>query len=191
MPWFPQSEDSHRYLHLAQRNYIKSSTSLCDVLPKQQQAQSSINNGPQPFSRIRPLRLILKSWYNITFCKLWEATVIRCLLWLNCRRLRLFVLFFIQYQIFLREKCPWFKGVFAKIKPQVIRMQLMAMKSQRTLCMYRAAQHCALNNVIGVFHTVCTRRCPTNVCVPLSVLFLFVTIMKDVRRGTDLKREFL
>lgn len=67
----------------------------------------------------------------------------------------------------------------------------MVTKSQSTLCMYRAAQHCALSNIIGAFHKVCTPRCSTNVCVPLSILFLFVTTVKDIRRGTDLKGEFL
>lgn len=86
---------------------------------------------------------------------------------------------------------PLIQRGIRKIKTAGDQDAINVMKSQRTLCMYRAAQHCALNNIIGVFHTVCTRRCPTNVCVPLSVLFLFVTIMKDVRRATDLKREFL
>lgn len=45
----------------------------------------------------------------------------------------------------------------------------MVTRSQSTLCTHRAAQHCALNNTIGVFSTVCTPRGPTNACVPLSV----------------------
>lgn len=61
----------------------------------------------------------------------------------------------------------------------------MLMKSQSTFCMYKMAQHCALNNIIGVFHTVCAQGCFTIICVPLGIQIHFCYCNETHQVGAD------
>lgn len=136
---FPQSKDSHHFLYLclinvtyynllpqlsAHKHLLLSSVMFC---PNCSKSIAILTMARQPFSRTYPHHLILKSCYRAAFCKLCEATMIWYPPWLNGRRPRLFVLFFVQYQIFLSEKCnthPPIQRDIHKIKLQVIRIAI-------------------------------------------------------------------
>jgi hypothetical protein len=105
--------------------HIKSSTELFGVLLTRCLVHSNPNGGPPAFLKGSSPSFASPALFPNCLSQALGGDHDLLPTVTKLERLQLFVLFFVQYQIFLCEKCPPFKVVFTnKIKPQVIRIAI-------------------------------------------------------------------